>query len=138
MPLACLDIIFRKRDGSILFGYRKISPYRNVWCIVGGRILRNENLAATANRIAKEYGVSFRDLYLVGVFPRVFRNRNDISICVAACGASGKQRIDGNEFSRMVWRKNEPKRLGLHHRVMLSKWKKARKSRKFLTLNRIA
>lgn len=137
IPLACLDVIFQKEDGSILYGIRKIRPYRNVWCIVGGRILRNEKLGIAANRIAKEYCLCFKELYLVGVFPRVFANRSDISICVAACGADGELEIDGKEFSRMVWRKNEPERLGLHHRQMISKWKRARKSNEFLKLNRI-
>jgi len=56
LPIATLDIIF-ERDGKVLYGYRRIPPYRNVWTFIGGRILFGEKLSDTIRRISTEYGM---------------------------------------------------------------------------------
>ncbi|MHB8700387.1 MAG: NUDIX hydrolase [Nitrososphaerales archaeon] len=137
MPMPCMDIIFQKNDGSILFGYRIIAPYMNTWSLVGGRILSGERLESSAKRIGKEYGMSFKELYLVGVFPKTFESRSDIVISVAACDLGGEAIVEGKEFSNMVWRKREPSGLGSNYHLMFSKWMKVKESKEFLRLNRI-
>ena len=69
MPVPCVDLILQRPNDSILYGWRLISPYRNVWALVGGRMLRGENLLQSASRIAREYGLRVGRLYLNGVFP---------------------------------------------------------------------
>jgi ADP-ribose pyrophosphatase YjhB (NUDIX family) len=83
LPIATLDIIF-ERDEKVLYGYRRIPPYRNVWAFIGGRILFGEGLSDTIRKISTEYGMRVDKAYLVGVFPITFRARSDIAIGVAA------------------------------------------------------
>jgi len=137
MSIPCVDIIFQRQDGSILFGWRLIKPYSNVWALPGGRILRGENLLQCAARIGKEYGLSFKRLYLNGVFPINFQWRDDISICLAAREVSGDPLLDDFEFSKFIWRKNPPPRAGTNYVLMVSKWQHASNSKEFLSLNRL-
>jgi ADP-ribose pyrophosphatase YjhB (NUDIX family) len=83
LPIATLDIIF-ERDEKVLYGYRRIPPYRNVWAFIGGRILFGEGLSDTIRKISTEYGMRVDKAYLVGVSPITFRARSDIAIGVAA------------------------------------------------------
>jgi ADP-ribose pyrophosphatase YjhB (NUDIX family) len=137
MSIPCVDMIFQRQDGSILFGWRLIKPYGNVWALPGGRILRGENLLQCAARIGKEYGLSFERLYLNGVFPINFQRRVDIPICLAARQVSGDPLVDDFEFSKFIWRKNPPTQAGTNYVLMVSKWQRASTSREFLGLNRL-
>lgn len=138
IPLVCVDIIFQRKDHSILLGWRIIEPYGNVWALPGGRMLYREDLRNAAQRIARAYGLRFGNLYLVGVFPVSFRNRSDVSVALAATHPSGTPTPDGFEFTKFKWTKTVPRRSGANYRRMISKWKQARKSREFLKLNRIS
>ena len=137
IPLACADIIFERQDRSILYGYRIIQPYRNVWALIGGIILYGENLRHVATRIGHEYGLSFQDLYQVGVFPSTFRTRSTVTVALAATNATGEPIVDGKEFSKMRWSSTMPAGLGGSYKKMILKWSKTRRSRNFLTLNKI-
>ena len=124
MPIACVDLILEDQSSRILFGFRGIAPYRNKWALVGGRILHGEDLGTASTRISNEYGIKVdRDhLFLVGVFPIVFKERADIVIAVAAPGAEGIPVIDGKEFKRMSWSKKTPTGLGTNYNRMVAKW----------------
>lgn len=137
MPITCVDVIFQREDRSILYGWRLISPYNNVWAFPGGRILRGENVKQCARRIARQYGLGLGEFYLVGVFPVNFPKRSDISITVAALKVSGEPKTDGFEFSKFAWSKTPPKRLGVNYGRMLAKWLAASKSKEFLRLNQL-
>ncbi len=137
MPIPCVDVVFQREDSSILYGWRLINPYNEVWALPGGRILRGEYVKQCASRIAKQYGLEFEELYLVGVFPVNFPKRSDISITVAALKVAGEPKIDGFEFSKFVWKKDPPKRLGTNYARMITKWQAASKSKQFLKLNRL-
>jgi ADP-ribose pyrophosphatase YjhB (NUDIX family) len=138
MPIPCVDLIFQLPDNSILYGWRLISPYRNVWALVGGRMLHGENLLQSASRIAKEYGLLFGRIYLNGVFPVNFPHRADVVISLAALAISGEAQVDGYEFSKFIWATKPPKRLGENYRRMVKNWSHAAKSKEFLRLNRLA
>jgi 8-oxo-dGTP pyrophosphatase MutT (NUDIX family) len=73
LPIATLDIIF-ERDGKVLYGYRRIPPYRNVWAFIGGRILFSEGLSDAIRRISSEYGMKVDKAYLVEVLPNNIQN----------------------------------------------------------------
>jgi ADP-ribose pyrophosphatase YjhB (NUDIX family) len=137
MPIPCVDIIFQRPDGRILYGWRLIPPYRNVWALLGGRIIRGENLLQSASRIAKEYGLTFERLYLNGVFPVNFPKRSDIVISLVARHISGKPRVDEFEFSKFTWSRTPPKRLGKNYLRMVRKWNHVAESNDFLTRNRV-
>ena len=138
MPIPCVDLIFQRSNNSILYGWRLISPYRNVWALVGGRMLHGESLLQSASRIAKEYGLLFGRLYLNGVFPVNFPNRADVAISLAARAISGEPQVDGYEFSKFIWANKPPKGLGANYLRMVKKWSNAGKSKEFLRLNRLA
>jgi len=137
LPLACVDVLFQRDDHSILYGWRLINPYNDVWALPGGRMWHGESVKQCARRIAKEYGLRFEGLYLVGVFPVKFPKRSDVSIAVAVSHISGEPRVDGFEFSRFAWMKTPPVRLGANYRRMVSKWQDASESRDFLRLNQL-
>lgn len=137
VPMPCMDVVFQQKDGSLLFGYRRISPYRNLWSLIGGRILAGERLEESADRIAQEYGLRFEELYLIGVFPVSFRTRSDIVVAVAARELSGKEVVDGKEFSSMEWRKEAPKGLARNYGLMLQKWRHISRFKKTLESSRI-
>lgn len=137
IPIACVDVIFQRRDRSILFGWRLISPYNDVWALPGGRLLYGENLLQCASRIAQEYGLEYGELHLNGVFPVRFPKRSDIAICLAALSVSGDPRVDGVEFSKFAWSKKPPKRLGLNYLHMVKHWQRASDSKDFLHLTRL-
>jgi len=138
MPIPCIDLILQRSDNAILYGWRLISPYRNVWALVGGRMLHGENLLQSAFRIAKEYGLLLGRVYLNGVFPVNFPNRADVAISLAARAVSGEARIDGYEFSKFIWATRPPKGLGSNYRRMIKNWNHVAKSKEFLRLNRLA
>jgi len=137
LPIATLDILF-ERDGKVLYGFRKIPPYRNVWAFPGGRILIGEKLSDTIRRVSSEYGLKVGKAYLVGVFPITFRTRSDVPISVAAPDPDGEPRVDGFEFSSFAWLAAPPKRLGANYRRMLEKWRMMKENRKALGLHSVA
>jgi ADP-ribose pyrophosphatase YjhB (NUDIX family) len=137
MPIPCVDVIFQRRDGAVLYGWRLIRPYVNVWALLGGRMLRGENLNRCASRIAREYGLRFRELYVNGVFPVNFKDRCDVVICLAARGLSGEPRVDNFEFSKFTWRHRAPAKLGFNYRRMVTNWDRASKSKDYLSLSRL-
>jgi ADP-ribose pyrophosphatase YjhB (NUDIX family) len=137
VPLACVDVIFQRGDRSILYGWRLLNPYNNVWAFPGGRLLYHENLKQCAKRIAHEYGLRFEELYLNGVFPVSFPKRSDVTVSLAAKEVTGEPRVDGIEFSEFVWARRPPKALGANYRRQVVKWLAASKSNEFLRLNRL-
>ena len=96
-----------------------------------------ENLERASKRIAKEYGMTFDDLYLVGVFPVAFSFRSDVTIALASPNALGDPYADGKEFSVLKWAKNAQRPVGGNYLRMINKWMKIRKSKKILTLNKV-
>ena len=138
LPIACIDIIFERRDSQeILMGYRIIPPYKNVWALIGGRMIFGEGLREAAARIAKEYGIKFQRLYLVGVFPVVFSFRSDVAIALASPDALGDPIADKKEFSTFKWTEEPPNRTGGNYVSMIASWKKVKQSGELLELNRI-
>jgi len=137
IPVPCVDIIFERPDGSILYGWRLITPYRQVWALLGGRILWRESLRQCAFRIAKEYGLGLGRLYLNGVFPVSFPNRSDVVISLAARRISGQPRVDGVEFSKFTWSRKPPSRLGHNYLRMVTNWNRVRRATDYLKLNRL-
>ena len=138
MPLACVDVIFEDAKRGILYGLREIGPYRGVWALPGGRLLYRESLLQAGRRVGLEYGLRFRELYLVGVFPISFPRRSDVSIALAAVQVSGRAEADGFEFSKFVWSRRIPPRLGLNYARMVAEWRRKRESREYLKLSIIS
>lgn len=59
-PLVSIDLLVQNREGQILLGERKNRPAQGFWFVPGGRILKNESLAAAFKRLSLvELGVEF-------------------------------------------------------------------------------
>lgn len=136
-PIPCLDIILENNRREILLGWRLIRPYSKVWALPGGRIRLGEDLMDASKRILREYHLSARDLYLVGVFPVNFKTRSDISICLASRDHVGEPLADGFEFSRFKWSRGLPERLGANYRRMILKWRAISSRPELIKFNRI-
>jgi ADP-ribose pyrophosphatase YjhB (NUDIX family) len=137
MPIPCIDIILQNPSGEILLGWRRILPYRNVWALPGGRLLRGEDLQTAARRILSEYSLSANHLYFVGVFPIRFPSRSDVSICVAGRHSVGQAEPDGREFSSFRWTRRLPSRLGANYRRMIQRWHLLTHNPQILEFNRL-
>ena len=78
-PLVAIDLIVRSADGRILVGRRKNEPAKGSFFAPGGRISKNETLAAAFRRISlAELGVEKRieDARFVGVYEHFYATNN--------------------------------------------------------------
>ena len=137
VSIPCVDVILENPQGAVLLGWRKISPYGNVWATPGGRMGRGENLRNAANRIIREYGLTAANLFLVGVFPVKFSTRADVTICLASNMPSGNAVADGYEFSSFNWTRNIPAKIGGNYLKMIRKWRLLERNPQALSYLRI-
>jgi colanic acid biosynthesis protein WcaH len=78
-PLVAIDLIVRSPGGRILVGRRKNEPAKGSFFAPGGRISKNETLAAAFRRISlAEVGVEKRieDARFVGVYEHFYATNN--------------------------------------------------------------
>jgi ADP-ribose pyrophosphatase YjhB (NUDIX family) len=138
IPIPCVDVILENSRGEILLGWRRIPPYRNVWALPGGRLVKGEELAAAGERILHEYYLTAEEFSLIGVFPVKFPTRSDVSICIASTHHSGVAKPDGTEFSKFHWTGSLPKRLGANYKRMVQRWRLVRRNSDVLKLSKIS
>jgi len=105
MPIPCVDVIVEKRS-KVLMGFRAIDPYRNVWALPGGRILKQEYPEDTVRRILAGIAVKTKIKSPVGVFPVRFPRhalkRYDITLCYRSEWLAGEPKPD-SELVRLSW-----------------------------------
>ena len=124
MPIPCVDVICVNDKKEILYGWRIIPPYKNVWALVGGRIFRDEKPTDAVRRNLKAHGIEADELIMNGVFSANFGWRHDISISYVATKSTEPKRL-GSEFSRFDWRSEVPSRIGAMYRRMIEAYKTA-------------
>ncbi|HUW19052.1 MAG TPA: GDP-mannose mannosyl hydrolase [Sedimentisphaerales bacterium] len=74
-PLVSVDLVVKNSRGEILVGLRKNEPARGLWFVPGGRILKDERIAAAFERIAHdELGIdlTFEDATFRGAFEHFY------------------------------------------------------------------
>jgi len=105
MPIPCVDVIVEKQS-KVLLGFRVIDPYRNVWALPGGRILKHENPENTVRRTLKEINITAKIKSLVGVFPVRFPRhplkRYDITLCYRSEWIAGEPKPNAEQI-RFRW-----------------------------------
>jgi ADP-ribose pyrophosphatase YjhB (NUDIX family) len=105
MPIACVDVIVERRS-KVLMGFRAIEPYRNVWALPGGRVLKHEHPEDTARRLLEDVRVKAEIRGLVGVFPKRFprhpQKRYDIPLCYKTEWVAGEPKPNA-ELIRFRW-----------------------------------
>jgi ADP-ribose pyrophosphatase YjhB (NUDIX family) len=125
MPIPCVDVIVEK-ESKVLMGFRVVDPYRNVWALPGGRILKHGYPEDAVRRNLDEIGVAARIRNLVGVFPVMFSRhalrRYDITLCYRTEWIAGEPK-PGSQLLRFRW--VSPRRLpantGANYRKMIRK-----------------
>jgi ADP-ribose pyrophosphatase YjhB (NUDIX family) len=106
------------------WGFRAIEPYKNVWALPGGRILKHEYPSQAVRRNLAEIGVTARIRSLVGVFPVMFprhpQKRYDITLCYKASWVSGEPK-PGRELHALKWFSPSkiPKSTGANYKKMV-------------------
>ena len=74
-PLVAIDMVVRSPAGSVLLGRRRFEPAKGMFFTIGGRISKNETLAAAFSRIAlAELGADTRieEARFLGVFEHFY------------------------------------------------------------------
>lgn len=74
-PLVSIDLLVEDEEGRFLLGYRKNRPAQHYWFAPGGRIQKNESLAAAFKRLTRqELGTEFsiEQATLVGPFDHFY------------------------------------------------------------------
>jgi len=73
MPILCVDIIIRNRDGLYLLVKRANHPLKDHWWVVGGRVLKGESIEQAAIRkVKEEVSLKAGTLDLIGYYEGFF------------------------------------------------------------------
>ena len=78
-PLVAIDLIVRSAEGRVLLGRRLNEPAKGCFFVPGGRITKNETLAAAFRRIClAELGVAeeIGQARFIGVYEHFYRTNN--------------------------------------------------------------
>ena len=66
LPISCIDLVILRDSGNtpeVLLIRRRIKPEKGKWCLIGGRVLKDERLREAIDRQAKhELGVQVKIL----------------------------------------------------------------------------
>lgn len=74
-PLVSVDLVICRPDGSALLGQRNNQPAQGFWFVPGGRVNKDETIAAALRRISlRELGVDLTDCCkgLLGVYEHFY------------------------------------------------------------------
>ena len=74
LPILCVDLLVRYQ-GKYLLIKRKEQPMKDVYWVIGGRVLKNEDLKRAASRkLREETGLTARsrDMHMVGIYEDVY------------------------------------------------------------------
>lgn len=125
IPIPCVDVIVH-RGQEFLIGWRIIIPYKNVWALIGGRMLRGESFAETAIRHCLKSGLQIYNPRYIDVYPMKFPSRHDVTICMAGELKLGVPRPT-KELTRYRWynilEMDEINPIGGNYKKMLRDWR---------------
>ncbi len=121
-PRLCVDLIIQTPKG-IIFTKRNISPWKNKWHLVGGRVLFKESLEIACKRIAKrELGVKIKVKDFLGYteFPEE-KNRHSVSLAFLAEISGGKLSLNKEEATGLKITQSAPlNTIHQHRRLVIS------------------
>ena len=107
MPIPGVEAMIMK-DDSLLFLRRKNSPAKGEWWFPGGRIRKGETFKETLFReVKEETGLDINVIKFIGVYCRIFPERQDITI-VFLCKCFDDKVILSNEHSEYRFFKDIP------------------------------
>jgi len=118
VPLSCVDAILIK-NGEFFLVKRKITPYKNKWCLPGGIIKRGQKITERLEKLGKEeLGVKFEIVKALGVYEKLYKDRHDISYCFIVKSLDEDIRLDF-QASHGKFFKNIPHNTAYFHVTML-------------------
>ena len=134
VPIICVDLVVLRK--VVQQGYeallikRKIYPERGTWCLIGGRVLKNETILGAIRRQAlRELGVRVKILppwsssrpILVSEALRADPQKHYVSLLYPVVITGGTIRDDGPEFDAVQWctEKTIPRTMGFIHKKQL-------------------
>lgn len=116
IPILCVDIIIKNKDGEYLLIKRKNKPLKGEWWIIGGRVHHGENLIEAAKRkVKQEVGLNTGDLKPLGYYEEFFDDSpfkspiHTISFVFSTVIKKGNVILD-NQSSGFGWFKTLPKK----------------------------
>jgi len=75
-PLTSIDLIIRNQEGRVLLGLRNNPPARDYWFVPGGRILKEEHINESIERISEEelgVRVGVKSCGFAGIFEHMYK-----------------------------------------------------------------
>lgn len=135
IPIACVDLIILRKNNrgalETLLIKRKIYPEEKKWCLIGGRILKDEGTKKTIARQAKEeLGVSVRILkpwteetpFAVYNNSVADKQKHFVTLTFPVVITKGSVKTSGPEFSEAKWfpLNRFPKPFGFHHEHVMA------------------
>ena len=143
IPIPTVDLLIVRKikngDVEILLIKRKIYPEENKWCLVGGRILKDELTKNTIRRQAKnELGVSVKIIppwnetspFAVYNDPIADKQKHFVALTFPVAITKGTIKSSGPEWSEARWfpLRKLPKTIGFHFQRVLKDFIKTRLS----------
>ena len=124
LPIICVDIIIKNKDGRYLLVKRNNEPLKDEWWVVGGRIHHNETVEDAARRkVFEEAGITPKLLNPIGYFDGIF-NENSfgvegpyhaMSIVFETTLDKSPNVILDQQSSEWMWSDKLPSKLEIHY-----------------------
>lgn len=73
LPILCVDVIIKNRNGEYLLVKRANEPLKDQWWVIGGRVLKGESLEQAAKRkVYEEVGLEINNVKFIGYYEDAF------------------------------------------------------------------
>lgn len=117
LPILCVDVVIKNLKGEYLLLKRLNPPRKNQWWVVGGRVLKGEELEKAAIRkVKEETGLKVKGVRPVGYYEEVYQQGpfgkkliyHPVSIVFSSIMQTGQEvRLD-NQSSEWQYSKKLP------------------------------
>ena len=125
-PVLAVDAIIHSNQ-KILLIKRNIEPFKDCWCLVGGKVEYGERVEAALKReVKEEVGLRVKIERFVGFFDNPKRDPrwHSISLAFEVKPLTKKIKTDKKEVLDARWFEVNklPKKIGFDHRKIIERW----------------